>query len=61
MTKFPIDAPKNKVLKALCHLGFSLAREGNHISMIRQNPDGTNAPPSYCRYQLRAPKALIAY
>ena len=44
MTKFPIDAPKNKVLKALYHLGFSLVREGNHISMIRKNTDGTKTP-----------------
>ena len=44
MTKFPIDAPKNKVLKAFYYLGFSLAREGNHISMIRKNPDGTDTP-----------------
>lgn len=44
MTKFPIDAPKNKVLKALYHLDFSLVREGNHISMIRKNTDGTKTP-----------------
>jgi predicted RNA binding protein YcfA (HicA-like mRNA interferase family) len=41
MSKFPVDAPKNKVLRTFERLGFRLVREGNHISMERQNPDGT--------------------
>jgi predicted RNA binding protein YcfA (HicA-like mRNA interferase family) len=44
MSKFPVDAPIRKVIKALEQLGFTLVREGNHISMIRQNPDGTKTP-----------------
>jgi hypothetical protein len=32
MPKFPVDAPREKVLKALQSLGFALIREGNHIS-----------------------------
>jgi predicted RNA binding protein YcfA (HicA-like mRNA interferase family) len=43
-TKFPVDAPKSKVLKALQELGFVIIREGNHIAMLRQNTDGTNTP-----------------
>ena len=42
--KFPVDAPKNKVLKALQLLGFTLVREGEHVSMLRVNPDGTETP-----------------
>jgi predicted RNA binding protein YcfA (HicA-like mRNA interferase family) len=42
--KFPVDAPKHKVLKALQLLGFLLVREGNHIAMQRKNSDGTNTP-----------------
>ena len=42
--KFPREAPKRKVIKALQLLGFSLVREGNHIAMVRENPDGTNTP-----------------
>lgn len=40
MTRFPRDAPKRKVIKALEALGFEVIREGNHISMSRTNPDG---------------------
>ena len=44
MSKFPIDAPVRKVINALEQLGFEKIREGNHIAMIRQNPDGTKTP-----------------
>jgi hypothetical protein len=44
MPKFPVDAPKAKVLRALGQLGFQLVREREHISMVRQNPDGTRTP-----------------
>lgn len=44
MSKFPSDAPIRKVVATLERLGFKLLREGNHISMIRVNPDGTNTP-----------------
>jgi predicted RNA binding protein YcfA (HicA-like mRNA interferase family) len=44
MTQFPVDAPKAKVIKTLQALGFEMAREGPHIAMLRQNPDGTKAP-----------------
>jgi predicted RNA binding protein YcfA (HicA-like mRNA interferase family) len=44
MTKFPIDAPRRKVVKALEILGFQLVREKEHISMVRENSDGSKTP-----------------
>jgi len=44
MAKFPIDAPKQRVIKSLEILGFRVIREKEHISMERTNPDGTKTP-----------------
>ena len=44
MAKFPVDAPKRKVIKVLEALGFRMVREREHISMLRENPDGSQTP-----------------
>lgn len=42
--KFPVDAPKRRVVKTLELLGFTLVREKEHISMQRKNMNGTITP-----------------
>ncbi len=42
--KFPIDAPRARVVRTLEALGFELIREREHIAMIRTEPDGRKTP-----------------
>jgi predicted RNA binding protein YcfA (HicA-like mRNA interferase family) len=52
VTRFPTDAPKRRVLRALELLGFRLVREQEHIAMVRENADGTRTPltmPNHAR------------
>lgn len=44
MPKFPVDAPKRRVTKALERRGFRIVREREHISMVRENADGSKTP-----------------
>ncbi len=41
MPKFPVDAPKRRVVKTLEILGFVIVREKEHISLQRANADGS--------------------
>lgn len=42
--KFPREVPKQKAIKIFENLGFKIVRVGNHISMMRENVDGTKTP-----------------
>ena len=42
--KFPVDAPRARVVRTLERLGFTIVREREHISMVRTNPDGSRTP-----------------
>lgn len=44
MPKFPVDAPKRRVLRALTSLGFRMVNEREHIALVRENADGTRTP-----------------
>jgi predicted RNA binding protein YcfA (HicA-like mRNA interferase family) len=44
MPKFPVNAPKSRVVRALQSLGFELVREREHIAMRRINADGSVTP-----------------
>jgi predicted RNA binding protein YcfA (HicA-like mRNA interferase family) len=51
MSRFPHDAPKKKVVRALELLGFHIIREKEHISMERVNNDGTKTPLTMPNHQ----------
>jgi predicted RNA binding protein YcfA (HicA-like mRNA interferase family) len=63
MDKFPADAPKQKVVKALEILGFRVIREKEHISLLRDNQDGTKTPltmPNHPRIKSSTLRAICS-
>lgn len=62
--KFPKDIPKSKVISILKRLGFEIVREGNHIAMIRDNPDGSKTPltmPNHKRIKGSTLRTIITW
>jgi len=63
MPKFPVDAPKARVVKALEMLGFTIIREREHVAMSRSNADGTRTPltmPNHPRIKASTLRAICA-
>lgn len=61
MAKFPVDTPKNRVIKALSLPGFRVVREREHIAMVRDTADGTKTPltmPNHTRIKGSNPSPL---
>lgn len=61
MARFPRDAPRRKVVRALGELGFEVVREGSHIAMRRKNDDGSVTPltmPNHARLKSSTLRAI---
>ena len=52
MARFPVDAPKRRVVKAFEQLGFRMVREREHIAMLRENTDSTQTPLTMPNHRL---------
>jgi hypothetical protein len=63
LRKFPVDAPKARVLRALDALGFRIVREEQHIALRRDNPDGSTTPmtiPNHPTLKASTPRAVCS-
>ena len=62
MARFPVDVRVAEAKRAPERLGFSVVREGAHISLERQNPDGTRTPltiPAHRRLKSSTLRAIL--
>lgn len=63
MSRFPRDAPRSQLFKALGKLGFEVVREGEHIALRRVNPDGSSTPmtiPNHRTYKSTTLRTILS-